>query len=75
MRGGTVSAMSWTWRYEDASGVPLTIASSGETFPTQGDAETWVGESWRDLLEQGVEQVSLLEDGREVYGPMSLRTS
>ena len=70
-----MSAMSWTWRYEDATGAPLTVASSGESFPTQGDAETWVGETWRELLEQGVEQVSLLEDGREVYGPMGLRTS
>jgi hypothetical protein len=67
--------MSWTWRYEDSSGAPLTLSGSAESFPTQGDAETWVGETWRELLEQGVEQVSLLEDGREVYGPMGLRTT
>jgi hypothetical protein len=53
----------------------MTSVGTAESFPTQGDAETWVGEAWRDLLEQGVEQVSLLEDGREVYGPMSLRAS
>jgi hypothetical protein len=67
--------MSWTWRYEDSNGTPLTGVGSVESFPTQGDAETWVGETWRELLDQGVEQVSLLEDGREVYGPMSLRVS
>jgi hypothetical protein len=67
--------MSWTWRYEDSSGAAMTSVGTAESFPTQGDAETWVGEAWRDLLEQGVEQVSLLEDGREVYGPMSLRAS
>jgi hypothetical protein len=67
--------MSWTWRYEDSNGKPLTSVGSAESFPTQGDAETWVGESWRELLDQGVEQVSLLEDGREIYGPMSLRVS
>ena len=33
----------------------------------------WLGESWRSLFASGVEQVSLLEDGRVVYGPMSLR--
>jgi hypothetical protein len=32
-----------------------------------------VGESWRDLLGQGVDAVSLLRDGEVVYGPMSLR--
>jgi hypothetical protein len=32
-----------------------------------------VGESWRGLLAEGVEQVSLLRDGEPVYGPMSLR--
>jgi len=42
-------------------------------FPSQADAETWVGESWRDLLEAGVDSVSLLRDGEQVYGPMSLR--
>ena len=42
-------------------------------FPSQADAETWVGESWRDLLGAGVDSVSLLRDGERVYGPMSLR--
>ena len=42
------------------------------SFPSQSDAETWLGESWQDLLGHGVEQVHLLEDGRVVYGPMSL---
>jgi hypothetical protein len=43
------------------------------TFPSQADAETWIGETWRELLEAGVEQVTLLQTGRPVYGPMSLR--
>ncbi len=67
----------WWWRREDASGAPVP-APDGEAadqprFPSQSDAETWVGETWRDLLDQGVEQVVLLEGDREVYGPMSLR--
>lgn len=41
-------------------------------FPSQADAESWVGEAWHDLLAQGVEQVSLFNDGDLVYGPMSL---
>ena len=43
-----------------------------ETFGSQSDAETWLGESWRGLLEAGVDQVTLLEEGRAEYGPMSL---
>ena len=27
---------------------------------------------WRDLVEDGVDQVTLFEGDREVYGPMSL---
>jgi hypothetical protein len=67
--------VAWTWRYEDADGgeVEPAEAPSGEPFPTQSDAETWLGENWRELLSAGVEQVSLLEGGRVVYGPMSLR--
>ena len=65
--------MSFSWRYEalDGSGV----AASGlpqERFPTQADAESWIGETWRELLDGGVDQVSLLEGDRVVYGPMSL---
>jgi len=63
--------MAWSWRCEDGSGNP--VAGVGDlTFPTQADAETWIGETWRDLADQGVEQVVLLEGDREVYGPMSL---
>ena len=42
------------------------------TFSTQADAESWIGENWQQLLEGGVDQVSLLEGDRVVYGGMSL---
>lgn len=58
--------MTWTWRYETPSG-ELLSEPAAETFPTQSDAESWLGESWRQLLEGGVGQVSLLEDGRVEY--------
>jgi hypothetical protein len=66
--------MAWTWRYENADGAVVSPdeAPAVEPFPTQSDAETWLGENWRELLSAGVDQVSLLEQGREVYGPMSL---
>ncbi|ONI69895.1 hypothetical protein BWI15_25615 [Kribbella sp. ALI-6-A] len=65
--------MSWTWRFETATGEPADPGDLGTAdFSAQGDAESWLGEIWRDLADQGVAQVYLLEDGREVYGPMSL---
>ena len=65
--------MSWVWRFLDAAGKQLTPHDvDSPAFSAQGDAETWIGESWRDLVEAGVDQVSLLEDDAVVYGPMSL---
>jgi hypothetical protein len=65
--------MSWTWRYEDESGQPVSgQPAASQSFPTQSDAETWIGESWRELLDSGVDRVALLEDDHVVYGPMSL---
>ncbi len=64
--------MSWNWRCETREGTQVRPERLPESFPSQGDAETWLGETWRDLLGAGVDQVTLVEDGREVYGPMSL---
>ena len=63
--------MPWTWQYETADGQPA-LDGGSQQFPTQSDAETWIGESWRELLDGGVDRVSLLEDDRVAYGPMSL---
>ncbi len=65
---------SWTWRYEAADGTPMSgpeLPRNG--FPSQADAESWVGETWHELLDAGVEQVSLLNAGQVVYSAMSLR--
>jgi hypothetical protein len=65
--------VAWLWRYENAGGDTVDAEDvPGESFPTQADAETWIGETWRELREAGVAQVTLFEDGREVYGPMAL---
>ncbi len=47
-------------------------ATGVQQFPSQSDAETWLGESWRELRDGGVAGVSLFEEERKVYGPMSL---
>ena len=67
------SEPGWRWRLEDSSGAEVSGAEgSGQTFPSQSDAESWIGEVWQDLLEDGVDAVTLFEGDREVYGPMSL---
>jgi len=65
---------TYSWRYEGVDGsTPSSTDLPDATFPSQADAETWVGESWRELLASGVEQVSLLRDGEVVYAGMGLR--
>ena len=64
---------TFTWRFEAADATALSPPAEPAPFPSQADAESWIGESWRGLLDGGVEQVSLLRDGELVYGPMSLR--
>ncbi|GHG74088.1 hypothetical protein [Streptomyces griseocarneus] len=68
--------MVWTWRFEKADGSETPPALEPEEFTTQGDAESWIGENWKDLLEGGVDQVRLFEDDTEIYaGPMSLHAA
>ncbi|MGW3042527.1 hypothetical protein ACWC9T_21380 [Kitasatospora sp. NPDC001159] len=63
--------MVWTWRYEKADGSTATPSGGQEEFAGQGDAETWIGETWKQLVEDGVDTAVLLEDGQQVYA-MSL---
>ncbi len=65
--------MPWIWRYEKADGAVTSGAGLQEAvFTSQGDAESWLGENWHDLLDAGVDQVTLFDDDRKEYGPMSL---
>lgn len=64
--------MAWTWRFENSEGDEVSPTVEPEEFTTQGDAESWVGEVWQELREGGVDQLVLFEDGKQVYGPMSL---
>ncbi|MCG6493237.1 hypothetical protein [Kitasatospora sp. A2-31] len=63
--------MVWTWRYEKADGTVVAAPNGQEEFAGQGDAETWIGETWKQLAEDGVDTAVLLDDGREIYS-MSL---
>lgn len=61
--------MAWSWRLERADG--RTVGTSEETFTTQSDAESWLGENWRSLRAGEVDKVTLL-DGETVVYEMSL---
>ena len=73
--GDSAPRTVWRWRLEDRDGAEVAGSSPAPTFPSQSDAESWVGEVWRDLVEDGVDAVTLFEGDREVYGPMSLHSS
>jgi hypothetical protein len=62
----------WTWAFEPADPAKPVDPPASQEFPTQADAETWLGESWRELRADGVTAVTLLEEERVVYGPMPL---
>jgi hypothetical protein len=64
--------MTWTWRFEKADGTEVQPAVEPEEFTTQGDAESWLGEVWKELVKGGADQVVLYEGDTRVYGPMSL---
>ena len=61
--------MTWTWTLETATGE---VTGRSEPFESRSDAESWVGEAFGELLEQGVDQVRLFDGEAEIYGPMSL---
>ena len=58
--------MTFAWTYLDPDGRAV---GSSEEFADRESAEEWMGRSWQDLLDKGVEEVAL-EDrarGRRVY--------
>ena len=73
-RPPSASERPWWWRLEDAAGgeVDAPAEHGGRRFASQADAESWVGETWPELVAAGVDAVSLFEHDRLVYGPMSL---
>ena len=60
----------WTWAFSDRQGGPALLPASVPTpapFASQSDAETWIGENWRQLLDGGVASVTLQRDGQITY--------
>ena len=65
-----------TYWWKPGSGVFATesLESAGlmPRFQDQGQAEEWLSQFFVELQESGVADVSLFEEDRLVYGPMSL---
>jgi hypothetical protein len=57
--------MTWTWRCEGADGT--VVSGPEETFASQSDAESWLGQHWRDLVASGAANATLFDDERVEY--------
>jgi hypothetical protein len=66
--GTSAPGSPWHWSADSDPGDGLL----DRAFPSQGEAETWLGEFYPELRERGVRTVSLYEADRLVYGPMGL---
>jgi hypothetical protein len=56
--------MGFRWVLHDASGSDLRAT---DEFPSQAEAESWMGAEWAALLEEGAETVSLMEGDAKLY--------
>lgn len=66
----------YTWVFTTADGTqPTDLGLASSAFPTQADAEAWLGEVWPQLADAGVAEVTLRCGDDDVYGPMSLSPS
>lgn len=65
---------AWHWVPDLEGGARRDYEEAGfaARFPSQGEAEAWLAESWVELADLGVGEVSLHEGDRLVYGPMGL---
>lgn len=64
--------MTYHWQLQPAD-VAGDTANADQRFPSQSDAESWLGENWRELAAAGVVQVVLMDGEGSVY-EMSLGT-
>jgi hypothetical protein len=66
-----VSPVDYRWRYADGTGAG--VVGPDLAFADQTEAEDWLSANWPDLLDGGIDEVTLLRGGEVIYGPMSLQ--
>ena len=66
--GATVTChhMAFHWRLKPADLVS-DEAPLPSSFPSQSDAESWLGENWRALADVGVESAALIDGQHQLY--------
>lgn len=69
--------MAYLWTADLAAGSDvaedeLAGAGIGRRFDDQAQAEAWLTATYEDLVDLGVTHVSLFDEDRLMYGPMSL---
>lgn len=62
----------YRWVCHGAEANVVESLGTGQRFPTQAEAEAWLGDEWPELAQDGVAQVTLVHGDELVYGPMSL---
>ena len=60
----------WTWLLANEAGV--TVPGPIMSFASQDAAEEWLTDHFPELVEQGVDAVTLCDADHAIYGPMSL---
>jgi hypothetical protein len=60
---------AFVWTLEDSDGATIRTT---QTFASQEEAEAWMGTAWSELLAEGAESVSLVQDDETLY-EMGLR--
>ncbi len=57
--------MTWSWRYEAEDSKP--VSAPNEAFSSQADAESYLGQTWKERVADGATTAILLEDDRVEY--------
>ncbi|BBH15825.1 hypothetical protein Back2_01120 [Nocardioides baekrokdamisoli] len=58
---------AWRWVLHAEDGSDVRVDGYDDTFASQSDAESWIGEVYPDLLDHGVVAGTLVEGDREAY--------
>lgn|GEM_PF-69643 len=74
---GCLVGMSYSWVFKQSrvtvkGAEHLGEIGAGQQFESQEEAEAWLSETWPELQDAGVDEVTLMQDEDVVYGPMGL---
>lgn len=58
---------SWRWVLHAEDGSDVVVEGYDDSFASQSDAESWIGEVYPDLVERGVVAGTLVDGDRELY--------